>query len=294
MRNLMFLNRTRSLDATIKTLMRQIHITPALVAQVLDIAREAGDSILHIYKEMLRGGEGANEILVAYKVDDSPLTRADLRAHQLISQRLAVLTPDIPVVSEEDERSLRYRLPQGDFWLVDPLDGTKEFLAQNGEFTVNIALIRDGRAVFGLVVAPALGQSYWGGVGLGAFREMDGRVMPIHVAGPVDADQLVRVVASKSHMNAPTLEFIGRLGPHELVQAGSSLKFCRVAEGSADVYPRLGATCEWDTAAAQAIVEAAGGYVSKLDGAHLRYGKPEVFNPFFVASSVPLIDLLNR
>jgi 3'(2'), 5'-bisphosphate nucleotidase len=277
-----------------ESLMRQIHITSVLVAQVLDIAREAGIAILNVYEEMQQGGAGAREVWVTYKADDSPLTQADLQAHQVIAQGLTVLTPDIPVVSEEDAPSLQHRQLRGDFWLVDPLDGTKEFLAQNGEFTVNIALIRDGRAVLGVVLAPALGQAYWAASGLGAFREMDGHVTPIHVAKPVAADEPVRVVASKSHMNEQTAEFIGQLGPHALVQAGSSLKFCRVAEGGADVYPRLGATCEWDTAAAQAIVEAAGGYVSQLDGAPLRYGKPQVLNPNFVVSSVPLPDLLKR
>jgi 3'(2'), 5'-bisphosphate nucleotidase len=187
---------------------------------------------------------------------------------------------------------MAHRLPIGDFWLIDPLDGTKEFLAKNGEFTVNIALVRNGKAVFGVVVAPALGQAYWGGDGLGAFREMDRQIEPIRVAKPVGAERPVRVVASKSHMNAETVEFISQLSTHELVQAGSSLKFCRVAEGAADIYPRLGPTSEWDTAAAQAIVEAAGGYVSKLDGSPLRYGKPEVLNAYFVASSAPLPDLL--
>ena len=272
--------------------MQQIHINSFLVGQVLEIAREAGVAILTLYKEM--GQAGAKEVLVGYKVDDSPLTRADLLAHQVISQRLAVLTPDIPVVSEEDEPSFQYRRPQGDFWLVDPLDGTKEFLAQNGEFTVNIALIRNGESVLGVVVAPTFGQCYWGAAGLDAFREMDGHVQAIHVANPVAVDQPVRVVASKSHMNAQTLELIGELGTHELLQAGSSLKFCRIAEGAADVYPRLGPTCEWDTAAAQAIVEAAGGYVSNLDGSPLRYGKPDVLNPYFVVSNVPLPDLLKR
>lgn len=277
-----------------ETLMGQIHITSVLVAQVLDIAREASVAILHVYKDMQQGGAAAREVWVAYKCDDSPLTRADVNAHAVIASRLALLTPDTPVVSEEDAPSLSYRQAQGDFWLVDPLDGTKEFLAQNGEFTVNIALIRNGRAVLGVVVAPALGQAYWGGDGLGAFREMNSHVTPIHVANPVAADQPVRVLASKSHMNAQTAEFIGELGARTVLQAGSSLKFCRIAEGAADVYPRLGPTCEWDTAAAQAVVEAAGGCVSQLDGAPLRYGKPQVHNPHFVASSMSLSDLRRR
>ena len=274
--------------------MRQIHTTAVLTAHVLDIAREAGAAILDVYREMQRGGQVASKVLVAYKSDDSPLTRADVQAHAVIAPRLALLTPDTPVVSEEDASSLSYRQAQGEFWLVDPLDGTKEFLAQNGEFTVNIALIRDGRVVLGVVVAPAIGQAYWGGDGLGAFREMGSHVEPIHVANPVAADKPVRVLISKSHMNAQTAEFIGELGAHCVLQAGSSLKFCRIAEGAADVYPRLGPTCEWDTAAAQAVVEAAGGRVSQLDGAPLRYGKPQVHNPNFVASSMALADLLKR
>lgn len=272
--------------------MQPITVNAALAAQVLDIAREAGVAIMSVYQELCRCAAGAKPVLVTYKADDSPLTRADLLAHQVIAKRLAALTPEIAVVSEEDEPSLKHRQPKGDFWLVDPLDGTKEFLAQNGEFTVNIALIRDGQAVLGVVLAPALGQAYWGADGLGAWRDKAGRVEPIQAVKPLAPNQPVRAVASKSHMNAETLAFLDRLGPHLLVQAGSSLKFCRVAEGAADVYPRLGPTCEWDTAAAQAIVEAAGGQVSKLDGRPLRYGKPDVLNPHFVASSVPLRDLL--
>ena len=267
--------------------MREIKITTTLVAQVLEIAREAGIAIMNVYQTLCTRDAGADVVLLAYKPDDSPLTQADLLAHQVIAQSLAVLAPGIPVVSEEDEPSQKYRRQTGDFWLIDPLDGTKEFLARNGEFTVNIALVRDGVAVLGVVLAPALGQAYWGGVGLGAFREMNRQVEPIHVANPREADQPVRVVASKSHMNRETTEFIYQLGANELVQAGSSLKFCRVAEGAADIYPRLGPTCEWDTAAAQAIVEAAGGHVSTLGGAPLRYGKADVLNPHFVAASTP-------
>lgn len=271
--------------------MPQIDITAASAIRVLEIAREAGVAIMAVYREMQVSGMGGKDVLVALKSDESPLTRADLLAHQTIAKRLAALTPDIPVVSEEDGQSLIHRQPSGYFWLIDPLDGTKEFLAQNGEFTVNIALIRDGKAVFGVVFVPVLGQAYWGGEGLAALREMNGQVEAIRVAGLPGPARAVRVVASKSHMNAETVEFIGHLGASELVQAGSSLKFCRVAEGGADVYPRLGPTCEWDTAAAQAVVEAAGGYVSRLDGTPLRYGKPDVLNPHFVVSSVPLSDL---
>lgn len=268
--------------------METITITPNMADQVLDIAREAGVAIMDIYHAMGRNADDAQELLVALKSDNSPLTQADLRAHQLIAQKLTAWMPAIAVVSEEDEQSLQFRRSIGAFWLVDPLDGTKEFLARNGEFTVNIALIQDGKPIMGVVVAPALGLAYWGGCGLGAFRSQDGLVQAIRVAPPVASGQPVRVVASKSHMNEETLQYLDKLGPHKLVQAGSSLKFCRVAEGAADVYPRLGPTSEWDTAAAQAIVEAAGGHVTRLDGTPLGYGKPDVLNPYFVASSVPL------
>jgi 3'(2'), 5'-bisphosphate nucleotidase len=273
--------------------MRQTPLNPALAAAAVRIAREAGTAILQIYAELQRNGTSATELGLTHKDDGSPLTRADLAAHRIIAQGLARLTPAVPVVSEEDSLSMQFRLPTGEFWLVDPLDGTKEFLAQNGEFTVNIALVRDGVAVFGCVVAPVLALAYWGGGSLGAWREGEGRTQAIRVAPPPAARPL-RVLASKSHMNAETRAFIDSLGPCELLQAGSSLKFCRLAEGAADVYPRLSPTCEWDTAAAQAIVEAAGGRVAQLDGAPLRYGKVQLLNPHFVASSVPLPDLLRQ
>lgn len=269
--------------------MRKIDVTPILATQVLEIAYEAGVAILDVYEDIRNRGDDIQKTVLTSKADGSPLTQVDVLAHQLISQRLAVLTPHLQIVSEENASLLpsRASLATGEFWLVDPVDGTQEFLAQNGEFTVNIALVRDGVAVLGVVVAPALGQAYWGGEGFGALRELDCRVESIHVTPRVKPDQPLRVVASKSYMNAETLAFIRQLGASELVQIGSSLKFCRIAEGSADIYPRLGPTCEWDTAAAQAILEAAGGYVSSLDGRPVRYGKPDVLNPFFVASNAP-------
>ncbi|HCY14473.1 MAG: 3'(2'),5'-bisphosphate nucleotidase [Curvibacter sp. GWA2_64_110] len=257
--------------------------TSELLPQVVRIAHEAGAAIMDIYSAMPATGHQ-----IIRKEDGSPLTQADLAAHQVIARALARLTPDIPVVSEEDSASQAHRQPRGRFWLVDPLDGTKEFLARNGEFTVNIALVQDGVAVLGVVVAPALGLAYWGAADLGAFRQSRRGTEAIRVAsGQERSGCPLRVLASKSHMNAETQDFLRRLGPHELIQSGSSLKFCRLAEGSADLYPRLGSTCEWDTAAGQAVLEAAGGRVSQLDGAPLRYGKPDVVNPHFIATTVP-------
>ena len=258
----------------------------ALLPDVVALAEAAGADIMAIYN--------AGPAEVMHKTDDSPLTAADLAAHVRIVAGLQQLTPDIPVVSEEgcvpDEGARTAPV----FWLVDPLDGTKEFVARNGEFTVNIALIEQGRPVLGVVTVPAQKVSYWGLMGEGAYRRHAGEAVAqrLHVAVPREAGRPLRVMASKHHFHEDTRTLIARMGAHELVQAGSSLKFCRIAEGSADVYPRLGPTCEWDTAAAQAVVEAAGGHVCTLQGEPLRYGKAEVLNPDFVVSSVPLADLL--
>lgn len=268
--------------------MRQINWS-RLGTEVCDLACDAGARILEIYNE-------SNDAQVSYKADASPLTVADLAAHRCISEGLVVLTPDIPVVSEECAESLRFRLPTGRFWLVDPLDGTKEFVARNGEFTVNIALIEDGCVAWGLVYAPVLGLLYWGGRRYGSFRQLveGGEAVALRVAEPVGHQCTYRVVASKSHLNSETEAFIKQLGSASLIQAGSSLKLCRVAEGSADVYPRLAPTSEWDTAAAQAVVEGAGGYVMGIEGHVLAYGKADVLNPSFIVASVPLNRLVRR
>lgn len=195
------------------------------------------------------------------------------------------------MVSEEDPESEFYRKPTGRFWLVDPLDGTKEFIACNGEFTVNIALIEKGKPLWGVVYAPVLDRLYYGGRGLGASLQIGTEIQQLEVSSHPKLGGFWRVVASKSHMNLETQAFMVRLGEIDLVQAGSSLKLCRIAEGSADIYPRLGPTCEWDTAAAQAVVEGAGGVVHDLQGNPLLYGKADVLNPsFIVAASVCLVD----
>lgn len=220
---------------------------------------------------------------VGYKVDASPITEADLAAHLILTTQLANLLPGCRVVSEEDPASMVYRQSIGCFWLIDPLDGTKEFIARNGEFTVNIALIEEGRCSLGVVYAPAINALYWGGAGLGAFRCIGDQTVAINVA-PAKAGHACRVVASKNHFNEATQAMIDHLGDVILLQAGSSLKLCRVAEGEADIYPRLAPTCEWDTAAAHAVLEGAGGAVVDLYGAPLLYGKPDVLNPSFIAT----------
>lgn len=250
-----------------------------LLPAVCKIAVAAGEAILHIYDQA--GAAGAPPLEVVFKDDASPLTLADLASHRIIAAALAKLEPELPVVSEEGDQG--NRRSTGAFWLVDPLDGTKEFIARNGEFTVNIALIIDGAPVFGVVYAPALSELYWGGREFGSFLTVGEE--EFHLPTMLQRPPKIRVVASKSHLNTETREFIEKLGEVELIQAGSSLKFCRVAEGRADVYPRLAPTAEWDTAAAQAVLEGAGGYVHDLAGGNLHYGKPDVLNPSFIAAS---------
>ena len=254
--------------------MRQINHSQ-LFNFLLPIAQEAGKQIMMNY--------GESRIDVQYKQDSSPLTEADQAAHKVLFKKLSALLPNCPVVSEEDGISLKSRCDFGRFWLIDPLDGTKEFIARSDEFTVNIALIENGRSILGVVFAPAMNILYWGGPGLGAFRDFKGKVTSIHVSEN-STDHICRVVASKSHLNQATKSFIDRLGEVSFVQAGSSLKFCRIAEGAADIYPRLAPTCEWDTAAAHAILEGAGGAVLDLKGQSLQYGKSNVLNPSFIAT----------
>lgn len=250
-------------------------IAPAeLVEPVVEIAAGAGAAILEIYE---------TEFGVDTKDDQSPLTQADMASHHHIVERLRALTPETPLLSEEgglpdfNERRRWHR-----YWLVDPLDGTREFVKKNGEFTVNIALIDDHRPVLGVVHVPVKGLTYIGCEGAGAERRSaDGTRAPLRVA--IESATPVRVVGSRSHRGASLDAFLEKLADFEMLAMGSSLKFCLVAEGAADVYPRLGPTSEWDTAAAQAVVEQAGGAVWQLDGKPLSYNeKPEILNPHFV------------
>jgi 3'(2'), 5'-bisphosphate nucleotidase len=239
------------------------------------IATDAGKEILHVYER---------DFEVEHKGDGSPLTEADRAAHRLIVARLQALTPDIPVLSEESAAvAYETRAAWPVFWLVDPLDGTREFVKRNGEFTVNIALIVDRQPVLGVVHVPVSGVSYLACRGRGAWKQEAGQARrEIHVR-PVPPDRLT-VVASRSHASDGLKAALERLGPHETVSMGSSLKLCLVAEGKADLYPRLGPTSEWDTAAAQCVVEVAGGRVTDLENRPLRYNKESILNPFFIVS----------
>lgn len=237
------------------------------------LAREAGAAIMQVY--------GTN-FDVEHKDDRSPLTQADMASHCLIIDGLRVLSPDIPRLSEESsDVPFEERRRWTRYWLIDPLDGTKEFIKRNGEFTVNIALVEGHRPVLGVVYAPALDLTYFATSADGAFR-MQGTAErePISVRRQVGGP--LRIAGSRSHRGNSLDEFLARVGPHEIVSMGSSLKLCLVAEGTADLYPRLGPTSEWDTAAAQCIVEAAGGHVTDTQMRTLQYNTKESFlNPHF-------------
>lgn len=252
----------------------------SLVKQVVAVARDAGDAIMAIYKTDFSQYE---------KGDKSPLTEADLAAHHIICEGLARIS-DFPVLSEEsgaEAMSWNTRQQWQEYWLVDPLDGTKEFINKNDEFTVNIALIRDGKAVLGVVYCPPLDRMYFAAEDFGAYRQ-DGSedAVAIQVAAQPLAGEVWNVVGSRRHGADALEKFAAQLGAVETVSMGSSLKLCLVAEGKAHLYPRLAPTCEWDTAAAQAVVEIAGGQVLTPDSEPLTYGRKEdLLNPFFIVCS---------
>jgi 3'(2'), 5'-bisphosphate nucleotidase len=245
-----------------------------LIEPIVALAVDAGEAILEVY---------ATEFDVQSKSDESPLTQADLASNRRIIAGLEQLTPDIPIISEESGLpSFEERAEWQRYWLIDPLDGTKEFVNRNGEFTVNIALIEEKRPVLGVVHVPVQKKTYTGCEGHGAeLRDGDAPVQAIHVS--TSSSHPVRVVGSRSHRGASLDAYLQQLGDHDMVPMGSSLKFCVVAEGGADIYPRLGLTSEWDTAAAQAVVEQAGGKVLQWDGKPLLYNdKSDILNPYFI------------
>ncbi|MFK8052110.1 MAG: 3'(2'),5'-bisphosphate nucleotidase CysQ [Woeseiaceae bacterium] len=242
---------------------------------VCKLAERAGKAIMRVYE---------SDFDVISKRDASPLTQADMQADKIIREGLSTHDSRIPMISEETALpSFEERQQWHKYWLIDPLDGTKEFVNRNGEFTVNIALIEAGFPVIGVVHVPVTGITYWGGIAYGAFRAHPGSEHhPIRVSDGVSSP---RVVTSRSHGTPKTEAWLERLGDYSVTRTGSSLKFCAVAEAQADVYPRFGPTSEWDTAAAQAVVEGAGGQVTTWDGHRLAYNtKPDMLNPDFVVS----------
>ena len=252
-----------------------------LMAPVIELALKAGDAILPFWR---------TGTTVTAKADDSPVTAADLAAHHLILAGLTALDPSIPVLSEEDAnipQSVRAGWQR--WWLVDPLDGTKEFISGSEEFTVNIALIEQGRVVFGVVSMPTNGRFYVGGAGLGAWRgDKDAEPLPIQVRTVPAPGEAFTVVASRRHSSPEQERLLAglsdSLGELQLANIGSSLKFCLLAEGAADCYPRLAPTSQWDTAAAQGVLEGAGGEVLELSGVPFTYpARESLRNNYFIA-----------
>ena len=254
-----------------------------LLIKLLEITRKAGSEILAVYAQN-------GKIDVTYKEDNSPLTEADRRANFVITEQLKKLTQEIPILSEESDRiPSDTRLSWSNYWLVDPLDGTKEFVSRNGEFTVNIAHVRNGVPDIGIVHVPVTGTTYLGKLGMGAWKvNYDGSATPINTAKLSADTSIARVVISRNHRGQLLDRIIKMISAKfdniEVVSMGSSLKLCLLAEGKADIYPRFAPTCEWDTGAAHAILLAAGGEIFDTSFQVLRYNqRPELLNPNFIA-----------
>jgi 3'(2'), 5'-bisphosphate nucleotidase len=249
------------------------------IERLLKIAVDAGSAILTVYHNPGEAGQ------IKLKTDQSPLTLADEAAHTIIEQGLLALTPEIPILSEEGaEIPYDVRRHWHTFWCVDPLDGTKEFIRRNGEFTVNIALVQNGEPVLGVIYVPVRGALYYGGVGMGSFKRLaGGQSSPIHVADD-DGRQWV-AVGSRSHASPEEAAVLSQYPIADSITAGSSLKFCLVAEGKAHLYYRHGPTMEWDTAAGQALVTASGGVMTMPDGTPFVYNKPDLRNGGFLCKA---------
>lgn len=249
-----------------------------IISEVVEAARLAGKAILEIY-------ERSEGIEIERKADNSPLTIADKAANTIICERLAHASLQFPIISEEN-KAIPYEIRKDYdyYWLVDPLDGTKEFIKRNGEFTVNIALIHRQMPVMGVVYTPCTGEMYWAVKGEGAFMEVNGRSTPLAIDSFKLSDENLRLVCSRSHLNEATQTFVNQFASPQLVSRGSSLKFLIIARGEAHIYPRLAPTMEWDTGAAQIILEEAGGRVIEEQSKEaLKYNKKNLLNPHFVA-----------
>lgn len=261
-----------------------------LLSEIVQLARTAGAAIMQIYR--------SEDFGASSKADNSPLTLADLAAHNCIVSGLSKLLFAYPVLSEEDANiPYTVRSKWTRFWLVDPLDGTKEFIKRNGEFTVNIALIENGVPVLGVVYAPVLDVCYYAARGNGAFVQRGEGPAQAIKAVPHTSTAPIKVVASRSHSDERTAALLKKLGEHECISMGSSLKLCLVAEGAAHIYPRLGPTMEWDTAAAHAVVKEAGGIVCGLSQQSLRYNKEDLHNSEFLVvakTDIALLQLLKN
>ncbi|HEB92954.1 MAG TPA: 3'(2'),5'-bisphosphate nucleotidase [Gammaproteobacteria bacterium] len=254
-----------------------------LLSHIIDLATDAGERILEIYQ---------TDFDVTHKEDDSPLTAADMAAHNAIVAGLSILTPELPILSEESARiPFEERKKWQTYWLVDPLDGTREFIKRNGEFTVNIALIDKHESILGVIYTPVSGLTYYAARGYGAYRKRikDGEATRIHTRKKEPGRTIV--AGSRSHRGDSLKAFLAHIGDHDIVSMGSSLKSGLVAEGKADIYPRLGPTSEWDTAAAHCIVDEAGGRITQTDLSPLLYNaKESLLNPEFLVVGDPDYD----
>lgn len=250
---------------------------------IINVSKNAGQNILDIYNDENKFNN------IEIKKDNSPLTLADKASNNIICSSLKKLYPDIPILSEEGKTIDYYeRKKWNNFWLIDPLDGTKEFIKRNGEFTVNIALIKDSKPILGVVYAPVLDITWYGSKDIGSFKiEGDSNSKKINVINSIDNNKNIKIVSSRSHSNNPKLEeYTSQFNKFELIKMGSSIKICLVADGSAHYYPRFGPTMEWDTAAAHAIVKYAGGNILNINSKlELRYNKENLLNPGFLVNS---------
>ena len=268
--------------------MDDIQIKSDLIEQLIKISKEAGKAILEVYN---------TNFDYQIKENLSPLTKADTLSNNIICEKLKELTPDVPVISEENsEIPFNIKSLWKQYWLVDPLDGTKEFINRNGEFTVNIALINNKEPVFGVIYIPVNNRLFWGSRDYGSYEiKSDMRERKIHVSDKV----LKKIACSRSHSNPEFNNFLENLDSYTTVKIGSSLKFCLIANGEIDLYPRLGPTSEWDIAAGEAILRSAGGCIIDLEGKNIIYNKKNIINPSFIAASnlsiaEEISDLINH
>ncbi len=253
-----------------------------LIVSTVKIAKKAGKAISQIYN---------SDFDYKLKSDSSPITIADNLSHQIITERLKILTPEIPIISEEDcEIDYKIRAQWSQYWLVDPLDGTKEFINKNDEFTVNIALINKNTPILGIIHIPVTNETYWGSRSNGSFYLNENNdKKQLYVSERINSP--LRIAVSRSHPSEILDSLLKQLVDYEILEAGSSIKFCMIASGQADCYPRFGPTSEWDTAAGEAIVHAAGGHVMTASGNSMNYNKKETFiNPNFIVSNDKIIS----
>jgi 3'(2'), 5'-bisphosphate nucleotidase len=253
-----------------------------LIISTIEIAKEAGEAISQIYK---------SDFDYQIKRDLSPITAADRLSHKIITERLKILTPEIPILSEENcNIPFKVRSQWADYWLIDPLDGTKEFINNNGEFTVNIALIENNTPILGIIHIPIAHETYWGSKNKGSFY-LNANDDEVNISVSNNHQNPIRIVASRSHPSEMLNYVLEKIINYEIIKIGSSIKFCHIASGQADCYPRFGPTSEWDTAAGEAIVRYAGGHMVTLNGNLMQYNaKKDYLNPNFIVSSDKIIS----